>query len=88
MKGLEGKVSEHPDLFKVLENIVNLFLADSCPSSSPPIYLEGSLSVFSISLTYLRKLYRDKFVFQWKIIPCLHTTHTSGLSDSSPVPRL
>lgn len=59
------------------------------PSSfSPPIYHERSLSVFSASLTCLHKLYRDKCVFQWKIIHCLHTTHTSGLSDSSPVPRL
>lgn len=76
------KVSEHPDLFKTLKNIIDLSLAESCPCSSLlPIYPEGSLSDFSAYMTFLYKLHRDQLVFLWKTMHCLHMTHTSRLSD-------
>lgn len=77
VKGPEGKVSEHLDLFKTLRNITNLSLADSCPStSSPPPYHGGNLSALSACLTHLQKSYRDAFVCPRIAVHCLRTTHT------------
>lgn len=59
VKGLEKKLSVHPDLSKTLRNIIHLSLPDSCPPSSlVPAYHGGSLCFCSLSDMPIQ-LYKD-----------------------------